>query len=127
MTVSTGQRKTTAPDTCTLDNCDRPHAGRGYCSAHYKRWYRYGDPLGAPDKTSRFEPRLITPDVREDLEWMAEHGETLRGAAERISRHTDVERDITTTQLRDALRNGPHTRLLAQFARNTDLRDGGDA
>lgn len=31
---------------CSVENCDKPAASgrRGYCSAHYKRWYRYGDP-----------------------------------------------------------------------------------
>lgn len=36
--------------TCSVDGCDRPHSGRGYCAVHYQHWYRWGDPLkNAPE------------------------------------------------------------------------------
>lgn len=31
--------------TCTVPGCGRPHQGRGYCSLHYQRLRRNGDPL----------------------------------------------------------------------------------
>ena len=31
---------------CTL--CPNPHRSLGYCEAHYRRYRRYGDPLGQP-------------------------------------------------------------------------------
>lgn len=31
---------------CTVPNCAATHFGRGYCVKHYKRWSKYGDPLG---------------------------------------------------------------------------------
>lgn len=31
--------------TCTIDNCDLPVLNRGWCSIHYGRWYRHGNPL----------------------------------------------------------------------------------
>lgn len=34
----------TAKRLCEIDGCNKPHYGRGYCSAHWKRFYRYGDP-----------------------------------------------------------------------------------
>jgi len=33
--------------TCTVEDCDRPHIARGFCTRHYRRWQKYGDPLGA--------------------------------------------------------------------------------
>lgn len=47
--------------TCTVDGCDRTNImARGWCSTHYKRWYRHGDPLAdvnrrAPDGASLAE------------------------------------------------------------------------
>lgn len=32
--------------TCSIEGCDRPARGRGWCDPHYKRWLRHGDPLG---------------------------------------------------------------------------------
>ena len=30
--------------TCTIPGCDKMHRARGYCSPHYQRWFKYGDP-----------------------------------------------------------------------------------
>lgn len=30
--------------TCSIDGCDSPTVGRGWCSKHYQRWLRLGDP-----------------------------------------------------------------------------------
>lgn len=30
---------------CAIDGCDRPIDRRGWCTRHYTRWYRHGDPL----------------------------------------------------------------------------------
>jgi hypothetical protein len=29
-----------ARGTCTIDGCDRPHYGKGWCNPHYQRWRR---------------------------------------------------------------------------------------
>lgn len=33
--------------TCSVETCDKPSAAKGWCSAHYTRWRRYGDPEAA--------------------------------------------------------------------------------
>lgn len=30
---------------CSIQNCGKPHAARGWCSVHYNRWRTNGDPL----------------------------------------------------------------------------------
>lgn len=39
---------------CSIDECTRPHRGRGFCNAHLLMLQRTGDPLG-----SRRQPRLV--------------------------------------------------------------------
>ena len=36
--------------TCTIDECGKPHLARGWCSAHYDKWRKYGDPLAEAHK-----------------------------------------------------------------------------
>ena len=31
--------------TCSIDGCNKPAKSRGWCSKHYTRWKRHGDPL----------------------------------------------------------------------------------
>lgn len=30
---------------CSIDGCGKPHKGHGWCSMHFQRWKKYGDPL----------------------------------------------------------------------------------
>lgn len=39
--------------------CDRPQRSRGYCTVHYGKWRRYGDPLGGQ---LRYVHRLTSVD-----------------------------------------------------------------
>ncbi len=32
------------PAICTIDGCDKPYWGRGWCKMHHMRWLRNGDP-----------------------------------------------------------------------------------
>jgi len=31
---------------CNIEGCDKKHVAKGYCIAHYRKFTRYGDPLG---------------------------------------------------------------------------------
>lgn len=42
---------------CAVDGCDKPVHVKGWCRAHYLRWYRHGDPLlGARSLSAKGEP-----------------------------------------------------------------------
>lgn len=43
---------------CSIENCTRPLRGRGWCSLHYQRWKRLGDPLGGDPRRSRTPTQL---------------------------------------------------------------------
>lgn len=39
---------------CSIEGCDKPVRARGWCQAHWLRWYRYGDPVsGGPMREKR--------------------------------------------------------------------------
>lgn len=53
-------------DRCSVDGCDRPIRSRGWCSMHYNRWVRKGDPGPAESTRSEFADRI---DRRADGCW----------------------------------------------------------
>lgn len=44
---------------CSVEGCFRPVKARGWCNPHWKRWRRYGDPLGQPAPRSSAEQRFL--------------------------------------------------------------------
>ncbi|MEO0781918.1 MAG: hypothetical protein AAFZ46_09180, partial [Pseudomonadota bacterium] len=38
---------------CSVDRCGKPHDSSGYCSTHYYRFKRYGDPLVTKNKKNQ--------------------------------------------------------------------------
>jgi hypothetical protein len=38
----------TAMKTCSLENCEQPNRANGYCSNHYTKFKKWGDPLAGP-------------------------------------------------------------------------------
>jgi 5-methylcytosine-specific restriction endonuclease McrA len=52
---------------CSIDGCRRAYYAHGFCSLHYQRWRRHGDPLHerphpAPPAESDPRPRCAVPD-----------------------------------------------------------------
>lgn len=45
--------RATSPKNCSVLACDKPLLARGYCSKHYQRWQRNGDPLASSQRLSR--------------------------------------------------------------------------
>lgn len=44
-----GRRAGFVRQTCSVELCDQPARGKGFCQPHYMRWLRHGDPLaGGP-------------------------------------------------------------------------------
>lgn len=67
------------PRPCAIEGCDTPRENSAtWCNHHAYNNKRWGNPLGRPSM-----------DV-EDIEWMAETGETLDGAAQRLKRSPDA-------------------------------------
>lgn len=46
---------------CSIEGCGKPQRARTYCSAHYQRWKRHGDPLEGGTPTG--EPEQFYQDV----------------------------------------------------------------
>lgn len=62
---------------CSIDGCGRSHDAQGFCTAHWKRWRKHGDPLagGTPRGNSAGSPArylrevVLTYDGDECLFW----------------------------------------------------------
>lgn len=48
-----GGRTMANEDPCLVEGCERSPEKRGWCNRHYKRWRRWGDPLGS------FQPKPV--------------------------------------------------------------------
>ena len=46
--------------TCSIDKCIKPHAARGWCDRHYRRWLNNGDPLLTKVRSKYDPPKLCT-------------------------------------------------------------------
>ena len=51
--------------TCSIDECERPHSGRGWCQMHLKRWARTGDPMGDPNIFTNAEDAFAARTARD--------------------------------------------------------------
>ena len=57
---------------CVIDGCEGFAFGRGWCSKHYQRWERHGDPTrGRLTDVERFYPKVAFDDKDKCWEWLA--------------------------------------------------------
>lgn len=52
--------------TCTVTRCTGPHRSLGYCEAHYRRYRRYGTPLGQPARDSYVDEIAVARTIAGD-------------------------------------------------------------
>ena len=69
---------TAKKDVCSVDGCCKPADRRGWCTAHYMRWVRNGDPQGG-----RFYPKSPPP-ILDSGGYMAYKGGPFRGKREHV-------------------------------------------
>ncbi len=60
MTTQTTSSPTQPPALCSVSDCDKPVHVRGWCSTHYWRWYRHGDPNTEPPRPQTFDEYLAS-------------------------------------------------------------------
>lgn len=75
---------------CCIENCSRPARTRGMCNSHYKRWWKYGDPLHVPEKIER---KCSLPDCEEKHAangYCQTHSDQLRRNGHPRKRHREV-------------------------------------
>jgi HNH endonuclease len=83
---------------CSIDGCGKQVKNRGYCTAHYKRWWRHGDPLAG--RTPNGEPARFLTEVAypyagdECLRWPYGHNGDGYGQITHGGKHTYVHRKV---------------------------------
>jgi hypothetical protein len=91
------------PDpTCAIQDCDRKHRARGWCSTHYTRWLRTGDPRGNtnPDSPPIAGERWLPIPGWEELYEVSDHG-----------RVRSLDRTITYSDGQTKRRKGTNLRV----------------
>lgn len=63
---------------CSVAGCERPVRTRGYCNAHYQRWWTYGDPLGSAPRRTLWDRFWEKVDKTGDC-WLWTAGTTIYG------------------------------------------------
>ena len=62
--------------TCSIDGCENVHRARGWCSTHYNRWNKHGDPLHVAPRqfAPPFERFLSQIEVRDSgcIDWVGQ-------------------------------------------------------
>lgn len=72
------------PKFCSIDGCERPYRCTGYCSLHYQRFLKHGDPLyEPPSRVERFWAKVDRRASHECWEWQGQRLPNGYGVAHR--------------------------------------------
>lgn len=98
---------------CAVQGCIGPHKAKGFCLNHWRKWTRWGDPLGGPG----WRPLA---DLMREVMWLLESGEALDEICRRLARRPgsvgyaarragrpDVARQFDALDKREARRRVP--------------------
>lgn len=94
---------------CSIDECERPAFARGWCSTHYSRWQRHGDPLydkprGRPLAERFWEKVTKSDDLNGCWLWTGYRNRTGYGTIGPGGQHRS---DVLATNVSWELHNGP--------------------
>lgn len=54
---------------CSIDGCDKPHHGKGYCQAHWSLFKKYGKPEIKDTECQLFFEKCLSIDTEHCIEW----------------------------------------------------------
>lgn len=109
---------------CSIDGCEKKHYGRGWCSAHYQRWMRHGDPLaGTPSRGVRVPDVCKIEECNKEFHAMGlcrNHYERWRGWGDPLAgRHNNEDGHTNSLGYRIITRSGKpikeHRYVMEQF------------
>jgi hypothetical protein len=85
---------------CSIEGCEKPIDGRGYCKSHYRRWQRHGDPLGGgitKGETLRYiQTTVLSYEGDDCLIWPYGYDGSGYGSAHYEGRHIRAHRLVCT-------------------------------
>lgn len=93
--------------TCIIDGCTGTVKARNWCTTHYGRWQRHGD----PHTVVQPKAAITTDELATELVWLLDAGESVWQAA----RAFDMRPDTIYTRLRRTPDAPDRDRLMAAF------------
>jgi len=76
---------------CSIKDCGRPHKAKGYCSLHYQRFNKFGDPFKRLNVRGTSRHGMVKTPT-----WYSWIGMIERGTSKRYKQHEDyIDRGIT--------------------------------
>lgn len=83
---------------CSVDGCKEPYLAKGFCSTHYYRWRKYGDPLVGGQRVSARTGKICLVDGCESGTWC--HGYCMKHY-QRWKQHGDPHTTLRPGRCKD--------------------------